>query len=73
MMHSTLGAGATLSTGDADLVSFDALFIANPDLPEHFATNAAVNIPDKETFNGGEELGYPDYPFLASQPGPTGA
>lgn len=66
-------AGATLSTGDADLVSFGALFIANPDLPERFATNAALNIPDQETFYGGDERGYTDYPFLAPQQAPAGA
>ncbi len=32
-----------------------------------------MNIPDKETFYGGDERGYTDYQFLAPQPAPTGA
>lgn len=54
-----------LSTGYADLVAFGALFIANPDLPERFAKNAALNEPDPNTFYGGDEKGYTDYPFLS--------
>lgn len=49
----------------AQLVSFGALFIANPDLPERFNLNAKVNEPDRETmYGGGDEKGYTDYPFL---------
>ncbi len=59
-------ASAALAAGDADLVSFGTFYVANPDLPARFATNAALNIPDKETFYGGDERGYTDYPFLAA-------
>lgn len=59
---------AILATGDADLVSFARLFIANPDLPERLAKNAPLNTPDPTTFcpiNETElEKGYTDYPFL---------
>ncbi|MDO9063808.1 MAG: alkene reductase [Sulfuricella sp.] len=58
-------ADAALASGYADLVAFGALFIANPDLPERFAQNAALNEPDPSTFYGGDEKGYTDYPFLA--------
>ena len=50
--------------GKADLISFGKLFIANPDLPERFAANAPLNEPDPESFYGGNEKGYIDYPFM---------
>ena len=53
-----------IETGAADIVSFGAPFIANPDLVERFALNAPLNAPDPETFYGGDERGYIDYPFL---------
>ncbi len=49
-----------------DLVAFGGLFLANPDLPARFETNADLNVPDEATFYGGDEKGYSDYPFLAS-------
>lgn len=54
---------AVLAKGEADLVSFGTLFLANPDLPRRFALNAPVNQPDPTTFYGGGEKGYTDYPF----------
>jgi N-ethylmaleimide reductase len=58
-------ANAVLASGDAELVSFGRLFIANPDLPKRFELNAALNPPaDPKTFYGGGEAGYTDYPFL---------
>ncbi|HML28175.1 MAG TPA: alkene reductase, partial [Hyphomicrobium sp.] len=42
-------------------------FIANPDLPLRFKLNAPLNTPDPETFYGGTEKGYVDYPALESQ------
>ncbi|RDH88998.1 MAG: alkene reductase [endosymbiont of Seepiophila jonesi] len=53
-----------LQQGDADLVAFGKLFIANPDLPERFAQGARLNEANPETFYGGDEKGYTDYPFL---------
>jgi len=53
-----------LQQGNADMVAFGKLFIANPDLPERFALDAALNEPDPETFYGGDEKGYTDYPTL---------
>lgn len=55
-----------LERGDADLVSFGRLFLANPDLPERFCKGAPLNEPDPNTFYGGDEKGYTDYPFVAS-------
>ncbi len=59
-------ASAAIKNGDADLVSFAKLYLANPDLPERFRKGAALNTPDTATFYGGGEKGYIDYPFLAS-------
>lgn len=59
-------ATATLNRGDADLVSFGRLFLANPDLPERFARSAPLNQPDPATFYGGTEAGYIDYPALGA-------
>jgi N-ethylmaleimide reductase len=56
-------AEAVLARGDADLVSFARLFLANPDLPERFSRGASLNSPDPSTFYGGGEKGYTDYPF----------
>lgn len=56
-----------LKVGDADLVSFGRLFLANPDLPERFAKNGPLIEPNTATFYGGDERGYTDYPFLDSE------
>lgn len=53
---------AAVASGLADFVSFGALFLANPDLPERFAENAPLNEPDRATFYGGDHRGYIDYP-----------
>lgn len=58
-------ATAALANGDADLIAFGRLFLANPDLPERFAKQAPLNVPQPETFYGGDEKGYTDYPSLA--------
>jgi N-ethylmaleimide reductase len=57
-------ANRALRQGDADMVAFGRLFIANPDLPERFARGAVLNEPDPETFYGGGAAGYTDYPML---------
>ncbi|MBW4662391.1 MAG: alkene reductase [Drouetiella hepatica Uher 2000/2452] len=57
-------ANSALANGDADLVSFGKLFLANPDLPKRFKLNALLNEPDFRTFYGSGEKGYTDYPFL---------
>jgi N-ethylmaleimide reductase len=54
-----------VQSGDADAVAWGRQFIANPDLVERFANNAPLNRYDRETFYGGTEIGYTDYPFLA--------
>ena len=55
-----------LRAGEADAVAFGVLFIANPDLPRRFASNAALNVADPSTFYAPGPAGYVDYPFLES-------
>jgi len=57
-----------LAAGTADAVAFGKLFLANPDLPERFRSNAPLNTPDESTFYGGGEKGYTDYRPLAPLP-----
>ena len=56
-----------LKAGEADAVCFGKLFLANPDLPQRFATRAPLNEPDPSTFYQGGAKGYVDYPFLSPQ------
>jgi N-ethylmaleimide reductase len=56
-----------IANGEADAVAFGQLFIANPDLPERFATKAPLNKPDPSTFYAPGAKGYTDYPFLAAE------
>ncbi len=55
---------AAVAQGEADLVAFGTLFLANPDLVERLRRDAPLNSPDPSTFYGGDERGYTDYPFL---------
>lgn len=57
------GAEEILIKGDADLVAFGRLFIANPDLPKRIRLGLPLNPYDRSTFYGGNAHGYTDYPF----------
>jgi N-ethylmaleimide reductase len=59
-------ANAAIRDGVADLISFAALFIANPDLPERFRRGGPFNPPDRKTFYGGSASGYIDYPAMGA-------
>ncbi len=50
--------------GRADAVVFGSAYLANPDLPERFATHAPLNTPARETFYSAGPEGYIDYPVL---------
>ncbi|MCI3224639.1 alkene reductase [Streptomyces sp. NP-1717] len=53
-----------LADGLGDLVSYGRSFIANPDLPERFASGAPLNaIDERHLYTHGAE-GYTDYPAL---------
>ena len=51
-----------IADGEADAVAFGRMFIANPDLPERFASGAPLNPPDPATFYASGPEGYTDYP-----------
>ncbi len=53
-----------LQNNKAAMISYGALYLANPDLPKRFELNAEFNRPDHMTMFGGGEKGYIDYPFL---------
>jgi N-ethylmaleimide reductase len=55
---------AELEKGIAKLISYGALFLANPDLPKRFELSAELNQPDRATMYGGQDQGYIDYPAL---------
>jgi N-ethylmaleimide reductase len=57
-------AAAAIIAGDADLVSFGAPFIANPDLVQRFRSGAQLNTGDRATYYSGGARGYTDYPTL---------
>ncbi|AEW98960.1 12-oxophytodienoate reductase (plasmid) [Streptantibioticus cattleyicolor NRRL 8057 = DSM 46488] len=50
--------------GTADMLSFGALFLANPDLPARLRAGGPYNTPDRATYYGGDDKGYTDYPTL---------
>ena len=55
-----------LTNGDADLVAFGRLALANPDLVDRLQDNAPLNPPDFATFYTPGEKGYTDYPALVA-------
>jgi 2,4-dienoyl-CoA reductase-like NADH-dependent reductase (Old Yellow Enzyme family) len=55
-----------VASGEADAVAFGKLFIANPDLPQRFATQAPLNEWRADKFYFGAAEGYVDYPALAA-------
>ncbi|CAM8985624.1 unnamed protein product [Rhodiola kirilowii] len=56
-----------IAEGQADLVVYGRLFLANPDLPKRFALNAPLNKYNRDTFYTSDPVvGYTDYPFLDS-------
>ncbi|HHP7230830.1 MAG TPA: alkene reductase [Xenococcaceae cyanobacterium] len=56
---------AVLADGDADLVAYGRLFIANPDLPERFRLETSLNSYHRATFYTQGQQGYIDYPTLS--------
>ena len=60
-------ANRLIEAGLIDAAAFGRDFIANPDLPERFATRAELNLYRGELAYGGGAAGYTDYPFLETQ------
>ncbi len=63
--HTAESGIAAVDNGDADLVAYGRLYIANPDLPIRIRDGAPMNTPNPSTFYGGGPEGYTDYPFLS--------
>ena len=57
-------ANEEISGGRADLVAFGKPFISNPDLVIRLLLDAPLMPANRETFYGGGEQGYTDYPIL---------
>jgi len=57
-------AESAIANGHADAVAFGRAFIANPDLVTRFQLDAPLNEGDANSFYGGTEVGYTDYPIL---------
>ena len=57
------GAEKLMDSGRADAVSVGRQLIANPDLVRRWKDGLELNEPNAETFYGGGEVGYTDYPF----------
>ena len=55
---------AAIASGHADVIAYGVPFIANPDLVERYKVDASLNEADPNTFYGGSEQGYIDYPAL---------
>ena len=57
--------GSDLASGMADLEAYGQMILANPDFVERLKVGAPLNEADRNTYFGGNELGYTDYPALA--------
>jgi N-ethylmaleimide reductase len=64
--HDQASGERLLADGTADLVGFGRLFIANPDLPHRFLTQAPLEPLRAAGIYGGGPEGYIDYPSLAT-------
>lgn len=56
---------ALVEDGIADAVAYGAPFISNPDLVDRFRNNLALSPGDRDTYYGGGEAGYVDYPLAS--------
>lgn len=65
--------GADLATGLADLESYGQMVLANPDFVARLKVNAPLNPADPNSFFGGGDAGYIDYPALAGTSAAGGA
>lgn len=56
--------GNDVASGLADLEAYGQLVLANPDFITRLQHGAAMNEADRNTYYGGDEHGYTDYPLL---------
>ena len=57
----------SLANNSSDFVAFGAPFISNPDLPARLKQGAPLADADPDTFYGGDETGYTDYPTIEEE------
>ena len=60
-------AQTAITNGDCDLVAIGVPFLANPDLVHRYKNNLQLNVADQNTFYGGDETGYTDYPYAEQE------
>jgi N-ethylmaleimide reductase len=60
-------AEAIINRGDADIVAFGRYFSSNPDLPERLKNDYPLTPYVRDTFWGGDETHYNDFPAYAEQ------
>lgn len=72
MGYTATEAAEAISAGKIDAVTFGTQFLANPDLPARFKTDAVLNEPDSENFYTWGPEGYTDYPSLMTEPSGDG-
>jgi len=60
--YDAVRAKAAIDEGVADLIAFGVSYLANPDLPMRLEMGWPLNEPDRDTFYGGNEVGFTDYP-----------
>jgi len=61
--YDAVRAESHLKAGNGDLIAVGRPFLANPDLPTRWQTNAPLNMPDMDTFYSADAKGYSDYPM----------
>lgn len=61
--YNPTNAKKAIEDGKADAIAFGRHYIANPDLVLRIKNNYELNKYNRETFYGGNEKGYTDYPF----------
>ncbi len=59
--------GADIAAGLADMESYGAMVLANPDFATRLKNGDPMNDADRNTFFGGAAAGYTDYPTLTGQ------
>ena len=69
--HLAESGNVLLNHAQADLIAFGRLAISNPDLPRRLELGAPLNEYNRESFYGGTEVGYTDYPTLEQMPPPS--
>jgi len=56
--------GADIASGLADVESYGQMVLANPDFVSRLKADAPMNVADRNSFFGGTDAGYIDYPTL---------